>query len=211
MKALRRGVKFVGAASSDAPDKPGLMHQPGVIEVASSESHSAPTFAVYAPGREISDIAARRALRFRVGGVDRDCPGHRRRGPVAGEKPRVIGRGCYQLLRDTSTRSDAAEADIEHVDACAALMALVGRGSCRLPIPTAGSQEEAGSRRAALSPRRDRNHTGLRFVDFVRCKARCAKLDTLDRVAWESFVAAPPAVHAPLRPRIASCLWSRSI
>lgn len=130
-EGLRRGVKFVGAASSDAPDK-SLMHQPGVIEVASSESHSALTFAVYAPGREILTLLPGGHYDF-VSGESISTA------QVTGVVALMLARNralsaasIYQLLRDTSTRSDAAEADIEHVDACAALMALVGRGSCRV-------------------------------------------------------------------------------
>ena len=52
-EGLRRGVLFVGAAA-DEGSTGSVLHQPGVIEVASSESRTAMASAVYAPGHEIS-------------------------------------------------------------------------------------------------------------------------------------------------------------
>jgi len=44
--------------------------------------------------------------------------------------PALSAPSALQLLRDTSAHS-AADGGGEHVDACAAVTALVGRGSCK--------------------------------------------------------------------------------
>jgi len=50
-EGLRRGVLFVGAAAEGSAAEGSLLHLPGIIEVASAETHSAIANALYAPGR----------------------------------------------------------------------------------------------------------------------------------------------------------------
>jgi hypothetical protein len=53
----RRGILFVGAASSEtAEGQEGFLHNAGVIEVRSSEAPAAGGFPLYAPGREIMTL-----------------------------------------------------------------------------------------------------------------------------------------------------------
>ncbi len=52
-EGMRRGVLFVGAAADPSGGKEGLLHQPGVIEVASAGSRPAQSSVLFAPGREI--------------------------------------------------------------------------------------------------------------------------------------------------------------
>jgi subtilisin family serine protease len=131
-EGLRRGVLFVGAAASEAPDgKLGLLHQAGVIEVASSESASAPASAVYAPGREILTLLPGGHYDFASGDSIATAQ-------VTGVVALLLERNhglsaaaVYQILRNTSAHSGEAPSATEHVDACAAVVAIVGRGSCK--------------------------------------------------------------------------------
>ena len=133
-EGLHRGVLFVGAASSDRSDgKRGLLHQTGVIEVSSSESASAPPFALHAPGQEILTLLPGGHYDFASG--DSIATAH-----VSGvvalllEKKRALSAAAaYQLLRDTSSRTE--EGSGAQVDACAAVTGLMGRGSCRAADP----------------------------------------------------------------------------
>jgi subtilisin family serine protease len=132
-EGLRRGVKFVGAASTEAVEQ-SLMHQPGVIEVASSDNHSALVTALHAPGREILTLLPGGRYDFASG---ESISTAQVTGIVAlllARNPTLSGASVYQLLRETSTRA-GADAEVVHVDACAALSVLVGRGSCKLSDP----------------------------------------------------------------------------
>ncbi len=71
--------------------KQGLMHQPGVIEVASSESHSGIRPALYAPGREILTLLPGGHYDFASGDSISTAQVTRRRGFVAGKESCVIG------------------------------------------------------------------------------------------------------------------------
>jgi subtilisin family serine protease len=127
-EGVHRGILFVGAAAAEADGKPGLLHQDGVIEVASTESESAPAFALRAPGREILTSLPGGHYDFASG--DSVATAH-----VTGvvalllEKNRTLSAtAAYQLLRDTSSFSGGASDP--HIDACAAVAALIARGSC---------------------------------------------------------------------------------
>jgi hypothetical protein len=47
------------------------------------------------------------------------------------KNPGLSAGAAYRILRDTSGRSDVDVGDSEHVNACAAVVSLMGRGSCR--------------------------------------------------------------------------------
>jgi subtilisin family serine protease len=127
-EGLHRGILFVGAASAEAAGaKQGLMDQAGVIQVASSES-AAPDFALQAPGREILTLLPGGHYDFASG--DSIATAH-----VTGvvalllEKNRTLSAAAaYRILRDTSSSSGGG-ADA-HVDACAAVIAVMAQGSC---------------------------------------------------------------------------------
>lgn len=136
-EGLRRGILFVGAASSDVPEGKGLLHQPGVIEVASSESHSALASALYAPGREILTLVPGGHYDFVSGDSISTAQVTGVVALLLAKKPGLSAAAAYQLLRDTSAHANVAagdraddRADEPKVNACAAVIALVGRGSC---------------------------------------------------------------------------------
>ncbi len=91
-EGLRRGVLFVGAASAEPADgRGGLLHQPGVIEVASSRDSVRARIGAVCAGPGNPDSVARRPLRLRIGGLDRDGASERRPGAAAGEKSGPFG------------------------------------------------------------------------------------------------------------------------
>jgi len=130
-EGLRRGVLFVGAAPADTPEaKQGLMDQAGVIAVASTGTRSALASALYAPGREILTLLPGGHYDFASGDSIATAQ-------VSGVVALLLARnaglsadGIYRLLRDTSVHWNAPGGDAAVVDACAAVVSLVGQGSC---------------------------------------------------------------------------------
>jgi subtilisin family serine protease len=130
-EGLRRGVLFVGAAAQDpAPGNDDMMHQPGVIEVASDGSRPGRGTALYAPGREILTLLPGGHYDFASGDSIATAQ-------VSGVVALLLAKNAglsaaevYRLLRDTSASPAGVGDDGGLVDACAAVTALVGRGSC---------------------------------------------------------------------------------
>ena len=92
-EGLRRGVLFVGAASTDGAQ--GLLQQPGIIEVARSRQRAAIRFRRVCTGPGNTHFIARRTLRFCIGGVHCHRARHRR-GCLAGrEEFRTHRRRCH--------------------------------------------------------------------------------------------------------------------
>jgi subtilisin family serine protease len=105
-----------------------LLHQAGVIEVASTESGARAPFVLHAPGREILTSLPGGHYDFASGDSIATA---NVTGVVALllEKNRTLSAtAAYQLLRDTSDSS--GDDSGTHVDACAAVAALLARGSC---------------------------------------------------------------------------------
>jgi Subtilase family len=131
-EGLRRGVLFVGAASPQAPDgKPGLLHQAGVIEVGSSESPPSLSNAVYAPGREILTLLPGGHYDFASGDSIATAQVTGIVALMLEKDHGLSANAAYQILHDTSARPGDTPDGAEHVDACAAVVALVGRGACK--------------------------------------------------------------------------------
>jgi hypothetical protein len=148
-EGLRRGVIFVGAASPDLPEgTPGLLHQPGVIEVTGSETRAAPESALHAPGREILTLLPGARYDFASGDSISTAQVTGIVALLLAKNPQLSASAAYQLLRETSTHGGAAEGDRERVDACAAVTALVRRGSCTSDSDhrLAGQQEHVVAR-----------------------------------------------------------------
>jgi subtilisin family serine protease len=130
-EGVRRGVLFVGAAASNTPEgHEGLMQQQGVINVASTGTQPAAVSTLYAPGREILTLLPGGHYDFASGDSIATAQ-------VSGIVALLLARnaglsadGIYRLLRDTSSHWNAAGADADVVDACAAVVSLVGQGSC---------------------------------------------------------------------------------
>jgi hypothetical protein len=135
-EGLRRGVLIVGAASG-ANGEAGLLHQPGIIEVASAELHPTAESGLYAPGREILTLLPGGRYDFATGDSIATAQ-------VTGVVALLLERNqhlsaalAYKLLRDSSTHTDTVAESGVHVNACAALVALVGQGSCNRAIASA--------------------------------------------------------------------------
>jgi len=134
-EGVRRGVLFVGAAPSDmSGDKPGLLHLPGVIEVASAGSASALDSALYAPGREILTLLPGGHYDFASGDSVATAEVSGVLALLLAKKAGLTAADAYRLLRNSSAHPG------EHtgVDACAAIVSLVGRGSC---TPTTDAEQ----------------------------------------------------------------------
>jgi hypothetical protein len=135
-EGVRRGILFVGAASSGVSDgMQGLLHQAGVIEVAGSEGHSALTAVLFAPGREILTLLPGGHYDFASGDSISTAQVTGVVGLMLAKNRTLSATAAYQLLRDTSSHKGAGAGDSEHVDACAAMVALMGRGSCGTAQP----------------------------------------------------------------------------
>jgi hypothetical protein len=129
-EGLRRGVLFVGAAPADVPEgKEGLLQQPGIIVVASAESQPALGPAVYAPGREILTLLPGGHYDFASGASIATAQVSGVVALLLAKNPRLTAADAYRLLRDTS-RLDGIAGGGTLVDACAAVVSLIGQGSC---------------------------------------------------------------------------------
>jgi subtilisin family serine protease len=129
-EGLRRGVLFVGAAPADAPEgNEGLLHQPGVIEVASTGRQAALGSPLYAPGREILTLLPGGHYDFASGDSIATAEISGVLALLLAKKAGLSGADAYRLLRDTSAHSGGVDGGTL-VDACAAVVSLVGHGYC---------------------------------------------------------------------------------
>jgi hypothetical protein len=131
-EGLRRGVLFVGAAAAEsgAAAGHGLLHQPGVIEVASSESPSNLDTAVSAPGHEILTLLPGGRYDFASGTSIATAQVSGVVALLLARQPSLSPAAAYRVLRDTSGLDGASR----RVDACAAVVTLVHQGTCRLSL-----------------------------------------------------------------------------
>lgn len=127
-EGLRRGILFVGAAPADAADgRGGLLHQPGVIEVASAGTQPAAADVLYAPGREILTLLPGGRYDFASGDSIATAQVSGVLALLLARKSGLSAAEAYRLLHNTSAHSGG---DGALVDACAAVVSLVGQGSC---------------------------------------------------------------------------------
>ena len=129
-EGLRRGMLFVGAASAGSATEGSLLHQPGIIEVASAETHSAIANALYAPGREILTLLPGGHYDFASGTSIATAQVSGVVALMLAKNPELSAAAAYQLLRDTSSSSKAEDGSVRGVDACAAVVTLARQGSC---------------------------------------------------------------------------------
>jgi Subtilase family len=127
---MRRGILFVGAASDAADGRRGLSQLPGIIEVASTERGSPSDAAVYAPGKDILTLLPGGHYDFASGDSIATAEVTGVVALLLAENRNLTASATSKLLRDTSTRAKASADGAGHVDACAAVVALVGRGTC---------------------------------------------------------------------------------
>jgi subtilisin family serine protease len=129
-EGLRRGMLFVGAAPVDMSEgHAGLLHQPGVIEVASDANQSPLGSALYAPGREILTLLPDGHYDFASGDSIATAQVSGVLALLLAKKAGLSADDAYRLLRDTSAHTGAAGGG-SLVDACAAVVSLVSRGLC---------------------------------------------------------------------------------
>jgi hypothetical protein len=146
-EGLHRGVLFVGAAPSDVPGGTGgLLQQPGVIEVATAGSGSALASVVYAPGREILTLLPGGHYDFASGDSIATAQVSGVVALLLAKRSGLSAAETYRLLRDTSTPGGTAGGNGSLVDACAAVVSLVGQGSCS---PTTGAEHRVADQHTA--------------------------------------------------------------
>ena len=142
---------FVGAAPSDsAESKEGFLHQPGVIEVASAGSRSTRGPVLYAPGREILTLLPGGHYDFASGDSVATAQVSGVLALLLAKNAALSAAEVFRLLRDTSAHSGDGDGDVTFVDACAAVVSLVGRGSCSPTSDTEHRLADKRDRRVAL-------------------------------------------------------------
>ena len=106
--------------------------------------------ALHAPGREILTLLPGGRYDFASGDSISTAQVTGVVALLLAKNPRLSAADAYQLLRDTSTRTGTRRDDREHVDACAAVTALVRSGSCTSDADRRFAGQARTSRRAAL-------------------------------------------------------------
>jgi subtilisin family serine protease len=129
-EGLRRGVLFIGAAADMSVGNEGLLHQPGVIEVTSAGKQSAVGSALYAPGREILTLLPGGHYDFASGDSMATAEISGVVALLLAKKSGLSAEDAYRLLRDTSAHPGGDAGGGLLVDACAAMVSLVGHGYC---------------------------------------------------------------------------------
>jgi subtilisin family serine protease len=135
-EGLRRGILFVGAAPNGAGSQGDqLTQQAGVIEVDSAESQPLADARLYAPGREILTLLPGGHYDFATGSSLATAHVTGTVALMLARNPGLSSAAAYQLLRDTSGHRASDSSTNASIDACAALVAVIGRGGCRAVEP----------------------------------------------------------------------------
>jgi subtilisin family serine protease len=141
-----RGVLFVGAAPDTAGIQNGLLHQAGVIEVASAETHSTIDSVLYAPGSEILTLLPGGHYDFASGASIATAQVSGVIALILAKSPGLTAPAAYRLLRDTSASSAADGSGMKGIDACAAVVTVVRQGSCHISEASRSAADENGNR-----------------------------------------------------------------
>jgi hypothetical protein len=146
-EGLRRGMLFVGAAPADSSaGNEGLLHQPGVIEVASTGNQSSLGTALYAPGREILTLLPGGHYDFASGDSIATAQVSGVLALLLAKNAGLSAADAYRLLRETSSRAAGVDGGTL-VDACAAVVSLVGHGLCNPVTDTGHRMADEGEHR----------------------------------------------------------------
>jgi subtilisin family serine protease len=147
-EGLRRGVLFVGAAEM----ADGLMHRAGVIEVASTETHSPISTVLYAPGREILTLLPGGHYDFASGSSIATAQVSGVVALLLAKDPSLSAQAVFRVLLDTSSASAVASSAgrSKGVDACAAVVTVSRQGSCHSAADAVQGVANAGDSRVAL-------------------------------------------------------------
>jgi hypothetical protein len=149
-EGLRRGMLFVGAAPADpSPGNEGLLHQPGVIEVASTGNQSSPGAVLFAPGREILTLLPGGHYDFASGDSIATAQVSGVLALLLAKNAGLSGADAYRLLRETSSHAAGIDGGML-VDACAAVVSLVGHGLCNPMTDTGHRMADELGHRVAL-------------------------------------------------------------
>jgi len=128
---VRRGILFVGAApAGDANTGDRFLKQPGVITVASAEEPHVSNTAIYAPGREILTLLPDGHYGFASGS---SLATAHITGTVAlllAKHPSLTSAMAHQVLSNATTSVASTNGMIDSVDACDAVITLLGKGVC---------------------------------------------------------------------------------
>jgi Subtilase family len=131
LEGMRRGIVFVGADAGAGAGEESLLHHKGVIEVASMEAPaSAGAASLRAPGREILTLLPGGHYDFASGSSLATAHVTGAVALLLAKNRRLSADSLFRLLQDSSTgAATAAEAAVS-VDACTAVIAVVGHGAC---------------------------------------------------------------------------------
>jgi subtilisin family serine protease len=132
-EGLRRGVIIIGAATSAAASPPGLMQQPGILEVASvGNSHVAPS-SLFAPGNEILTLLPGGRYDFASGDSIATAEVSGVVALMLSRHPGLTVDLAYRLLYDSAGGRDGVRGN--SVDAAAAVLGLHNASLGDLSIP----------------------------------------------------------------------------
>ena len=131
-EGLRRGILFVGAAPMGAGSREDqLTQQAGVIEVDSAESQPLADARLYAPGQEILTLLPGGHYDFATGSSLATAHVTATVALMLARSPGLSSAAAYQLLHNTSAHRASDSSTNASIDACAVLVAVIGRGECR--------------------------------------------------------------------------------
>jgi subtilisin family serine protease len=129
-EGMRRGILFVSAAADVVNGARNLSQLPGIIEVASSERRLPSDAAVYAPGEDILTLMPGGHYDFASGDSIATAEVTGVVALLLAKNRSLSSAAVSRLLRETSVHAAAGTNETLHVDACAAVVTLVSRGSC---------------------------------------------------------------------------------
>jgi len=133
----RRGIVFVGAHSAATPETGNaLLRNSAVIEVASAGDGVAGEAALYAPGREILTLLPGGHYDFASGSSLATAHVTGAVALLLAINPHLTPGAVYRLLRDATRQLATDAGGYETVNACAAVVALDGRGACPRAAPS---------------------------------------------------------------------------
>jgi subtilisin family serine protease len=138
-EGVRRGVLFVGAApAGSAINGAALLRQEGVIAVATAEESRTSTTSLYAPslyapGREILTLTPGGHYGFASGSSLATAHVTGAVALLLARNSTLTSASVYQLLNNSTAPVASSAGAISSVDACAAVVALLGRGECKRP------------------------------------------------------------------------------
>lgn len=138
----RRGILFVGAAPANVALGEQFLQQDGVIEVASEGTAGSPGAPLYAPGRDILTLLPDGHYDFATGNSLATAHVTGAIALLLAKNPQMTSASVYQVLRETASHAPKDLGGTDSVDACAAVVAVVGHGLCK---NTTGFGKASGS------------------------------------------------------------------